>query len=67
MPSITVCNCSRDSPKSRTTGASALPTGCSGEPANVASISCRHQASLVRATAGSDTSSTTSSTSRQNA
>ncbi len=48
-------------------GASALVTGCCGAPANIARSSVRHQSSRARATAGSPTSSTVSSTSRQKA
>ena len=67
MPSITVWKCSGGSANSRTMGASACATGCCGVPSNARAISCRHHASLVRATPGSLTSSTTSSTSRQKA
>jgi hypothetical protein len=46
---------------------SSSATGCWGLPPKTAAISLRHQASFIRGTAGSVTSSTTSSTSRQNA
>jgi hypothetical protein len=50
-----------------TTGCNASATGCCGVPEKMAPTSLRHQASLVRARSGSETSSTTSSTSRQKA
>ena len=67
MPSITAWKCSCGRPKAAITGTSARVTGCCGVPAYAATISARHHASLLRATPGSVTSSTTSSTSRQNA
>jgi hypothetical protein len=67
IPSITVCRSSCDSEKSATTERRAIATGCWGVPEKTEPISCRHHASFVRAMSGSETSSTTSSTSRQNA
>ena len=67
MPSMTASKYSCRSLNAATPGASASATGCRGAPPNTAPISLRHHASLSRATPGSVTSSTTSSTSRQNA
>jgi hypothetical protein len=67
MPSITVDRSDSRSPYCGATSRSASATGCCGTPSNTLAISLRHHASLRRATAGSETSSTTSSTSRQNA
>ena len=67
MPSMIVCRCACGSAKRATTGCSAFATGCCGVPSYAAAISRRHHASFARATSGSPTPSTTSSTSRQKA
>ncbi|QJW83187.1 hypothetical protein HK414_11115 [Ramlibacter terrae] len=64
---MTDCRWSSSSPNWGTYGISACITGWVGRPSKACVTCARHQASLVRAMAGSLTSSTTSSTSRQKA
>ena len=67
MPSMISSRRSRARPKLPTTSVKASATGCCGVPVKIAATSVRHQASYIRASAGSVLSSTTSSTSRQKA
>ncbi len=67
MPAMISCRRSSGRSKRESSAARARVTGCCGSPRYIAATSLRHHASLVRATPVSVQSSTTSSTSRQNA